>query len=91
MTAKLTIEYDGADFAGWAAQPGQRTVQGELERVLATVLRARHCAGGRGSHRLRRARLGPGRALRRRAGAACGSLNALLPPDVAVLASERRP
>ena len=36
---RLDIEYDGASFRGWAAQPGLRTVQGELEAALATVLR----------------------------------------------------
>jgi tRNA pseudouridine38-40 synthase len=35
----LDIEYDGTGFRGWARQPGQRTVQGELESALATVLR----------------------------------------------------
>ena len=35
MVTKLTLEYDGAEFAGWARQPGRRTVQGELERALA--------------------------------------------------------
>jgi len=38
MVTKLTIEYDGTDFAGWARQPGERTVQEELERALRTVL-----------------------------------------------------
>lgn len=38
-TVRLDIEYDGASFKGWAAQPGLRTVQGELEAALATVLR----------------------------------------------------
>jgi tRNA pseudouridine38-40 synthase len=38
MTTKLTIEYDGGGFAGWARQPGKRTVQEELERALRTVL-----------------------------------------------------
>ena len=38
MTSRLIIEYRGTDFAGWARQPGQRTVQDELERALAVVL-----------------------------------------------------
>jgi tRNA pseudouridine38-40 synthase len=38
MVTKLTIEYDGTGFAGWARQPGKRTVQEELERALRTVL-----------------------------------------------------
>jgi tRNA pseudouridine38-40 synthase len=38
MITKLTIEYDGTGFAGWARQPGKRTVQEELERALRTVL-----------------------------------------------------
>lgn len=35
----LTIEYDGTCFYGWQRQPGKRTVQGELERVLGIVCR----------------------------------------------------
>jgi tRNA pseudouridine38-40 synthase len=38
MVTKLTLEYDGSAFAGWARQPGKRTVQEELERALRTVL-----------------------------------------------------
>ena len=33
------MAYDGTALHGWARQPGRRTVQGELERALATVLR----------------------------------------------------
>lgn len=36
---RLDLEYDGGGFRGWAAQPGLRTVQGELEAALAVVLR----------------------------------------------------
>ena len=35
----MVLEYDGTGFAGWARQPGQRTVQDEVERALCTVLR----------------------------------------------------
>jgi tRNA pseudouridine38-40 synthase len=37
---KLLLEYDGSEFSGWAAQPGLRTVEGELQRALETALRA---------------------------------------------------
>jgi tRNA pseudouridine38-40 synthase len=38
---RIDLAYDGGDFHGWATQPGLRTVQGELEAALATVLRLR--------------------------------------------------
>jgi tRNA pseudouridine38-40 synthase len=38
---RLEIAYNGAGFAGWAAQPGVRTVQGELEAALERILGAR--------------------------------------------------
>jgi tRNA pseudouridine38-40 synthase len=37
-TVRLDIEYDGSGFSGWARQPGLRTVEGELEQALGTVL-----------------------------------------------------
>jgi tRNA pseudouridine38-40 synthase len=39
VRVRIDLAYDGTDFAGWAMQPGQRTVQGVLEDALATVLR----------------------------------------------------
>ena len=39
MRLRIDLAYDGTDFHGWAAQPGLRTVQGELTAALATVLR----------------------------------------------------
>ena len=87
MTASLTIEYDGTDFSGWATQPGRRTIQGELEAALGTVLRrpvALTVAGrtDAGVHAWAQVASHEGEA------APLGSLNALLPPDIAVIASE---
>lgn len=39
MRLQIDLAYDGSDFHGWADQPSLRTVQGELERALCTVLR----------------------------------------------------
>ena len=36
---RLDIAYDGSDYSGWAKQPGLRTVQGEVEDVLAMIFR----------------------------------------------------
>jgi tRNA pseudouridine38-40 synthase len=36
---RIDLAYDGTEFSGWAKQPGLRTVQGDLEESLATVLR----------------------------------------------------
>lgn len=89
---RLTLEYDGREFAGWARQPGRRTVQGELERALATVLRAPAgvavTVAGRtdaGVHAWRQVASYEGPP------AAPHQLNALLPDDVAVLAAEAAP
>ena len=38
MKIKLTIEYDGLNFSGWQAQNGEKTIQGELENVISSVI-----------------------------------------------------
>ena len=37
MRVKLTLEYDGTAFRGWAAQPGERTVEAVLREALGDV------------------------------------------------------
>ncbi|GAB19913.1 tRNA pseudouridine synthase A [Gordonia effusa NBRC 100432] len=39
MRIRIDVGYDGTDFAGWARQPGQRTVCEVVEEHLATILR----------------------------------------------------
>ena len=93
MVTKLTLEYDGGGFAGWARQPGRRTVQEELERALATILGAGEAGlpvtvAGRtdsGVHAWGQVASYVHEAVDP------VSLNALLPADVAVLASEPAP
>jgi tRNA pseudouridine38-40 synthase len=45
VRARFDIGYDGTDFAGWAAQPGQRTVAGVLTEVLTRLFGAEGVAG----------------------------------------------
>jgi tRNA pseudouridine38-40 synthase len=94
-TLKLTLEYDGSDFAGWAAQPGLRTVESELRGALDRVfpgwdglaVAGRTDAGvhARGQVVSFAAHRGPP------AERAARALNAELPDDVAVLAGEEAP
>jgi tRNA pseudouridine38-40 synthase len=35
---KLAIAYDGSDFHGWQVQPGERTIQRELQSALARIV-----------------------------------------------------
>jgi tRNA pseudouridine38-40 synthase len=95
-TWRLDVAYEGTEFRGWARQPGHTTVQGLLEDALATALRepVRLSVAGRtdagvhawaqvASFSCARREVAPDR-LRL-------SLNALLPPDVAVLKVSRVP
>jgi tRNA pseudouridine38-40 synthase len=84
------LEYDGGSFAGWARQPGKRTVQSEVERALAVLLRGPVflTVAGRtdaGVHALGQVASYEGPAVSVR------SLNALLPADVAVLSCDAAP
>jgi tRNA pseudouridine38-40 synthase len=90
VSARLLLQYDGTEFAGWARQPGRRTVQGVVEEALATVLRRPvelSVAGrtDRGVHARGQVASHEG------APAPLRSLNALLPADVAVLRSDEAP
>jgi tRNA pseudouridine38-40 synthase len=91
---RLDIEYDGSRFVGWARQPGQRTVQAELETALETILRtpvALSVAGRTDAGVHARGQVAsfatavdvPGDLLRR--------LNGVTPDDVAVTAAARAP
>jgi tRNA pseudouridine38-40 synthase len=92
MRLKLTLEYDGSGFRGWAAQPGLRTVEGEVRAALAEVYPAWQslAAAGRtdtGVHALGQVASvdvegGPP------AERSAEALNAVLPDDVAVLSAE---
>lgn len=91
----LTIAYDGTEFAGSQVQPGQRTVQGEVERAVGVVMgtgtstvfagrtdRGVHAAGQVVGCEDRRPSMSTA-ALR-------SAINAQLAADVAVIEVERR-
>jgi tRNA pseudouridine38-40 synthase len=88
---KLTVEYDGTDFRGWARQPSRRTVEGELRRALAELYDVgRLAVAGRtdtGVHALANVvsvEVDGGPPPPR----AATAINALLPLDVSILAAE---
>ena len=90
MISRLVLEYDGSPFAGWARQEGLRTVQGEVERALSTVLRRPmtvQCAGrtDRGVHAWGQVASYEGEP------AGLGSLNGLLPGEIAATACAAAP
>jgi tRNA pseudouridine38-40 synthase len=85
--SKLTLEYDGGPFAGWAVQPGRRTVAAEVVNALEIILRQRvdiSVAGrtDRGVHALGQVISydGPLPNLR--------GVNAVLPNEIVVLSAE---
>jgi len=45
---KLTLAYDGTSFSGWQVQPGEPTIQGELQAALGRVTSERPLPQGSG-------------------------------------------
>ena len=95
MRLRLILEYDGTEFRGWAAQPGLRTVEGELraglERVFprweSLAVAGRTDTGVHARGNVASVEVDGGPSPER----AAEALNAVLPGDVAVLASEAAP
>jgi len=92
MRLKLTLEYDGTGFRGWAAQPGLRTVEDELRGALGNLYSAHDslAVAGRtdtGVHALAQVAsvdVEGGPPTER----AAEALNGVLPDDVAVVSAE---
>jgi tRNA pseudouridine38-40 synthase len=92
MRLRLTLEYDGTEFRGWAAQPGHRTVERELRRALAELygsvdglaVAGRTDAGVHAVGQVASVEVESGPP----PGRAAEALNTVLPDDVAVLAAE---
>ena len=94
-TLKLTLEYDGAAFRGWARQPGKRTVEGVVREALDAVfpgwrglaVAGRTDTGVHATGQVASVTAAGGPKPER----AAEALNAVLPADVAVLAAEQAP
>jgi tRNA pseudouridine38-40 synthase len=91
---KLTLEYDGTSFSGWAVQPGLRTVEGELRGALDTLFPgwSELAVAGRtdaGVHAL--AQVASLTASEGPLESAADALNSRLPSDLKVIASEQVP
>ena len=94
-TLKLTLEYDGSGFLGWARQPGARTIEGAVREALDTVfprwnklgVAGRTDTGVHATGQVVSVRVDGGPPPDR-AGAA---LNTALPEDIAVIAAEEAP
>lgn len=88
-TIKLTLAYDGTDYAGWQVQPGEKTVQEAVERAVEKITgeRIRVIASGRtdaGVHALAQV-VGFRTESQLAADVFQRALNAELPRDIAVL------
>jgi tRNA pseudouridine38-40 synthase len=95
MILKLTLEYDGTGFRGWARQPGHRTVEGVVREALDEVfpradrlaVAGRTDAGVHATGQVASVEVEGGPPAER----ATEAFNAVLPEDVAVLGAEEAP
>ena len=90
MRLRLTLEYDGTGFRGWAAQPGLRTVEGTLADALDAVFPAWSSLAVAGRTDAGVHATGQGASVEAEGGPpaerVAHALNTLLPDDVSVLA-----
>ncbi len=91
----ITVAYDGTDFAGFQRQPTARTVQGELERALAEMVKEQVTVFGAGRtdsgvHALRQS-LHVDLPFKIDADGIKAGLNTLLPKDIVVQSAARVP
>jgi len=92
---RLTLEYDGTGFRGWAAQPGLRTIEGAMQEALTSVypgwtelaVAGRTDTGVHALGQVASVRVEGGPPLDR----AAAALNAKLPDDVAVSVADEAP
>jgi len=92
---KAVVEYDGTDFSGFQRLPKRRTIQGELERALAQVMKepVRVVGAGRTDAGVHAA----GQVISFKTECAipiervCVALNSALPRDIAVKTAEEVP
>jgi tRNA pseudouridine38-40 synthase len=95
VTLRLTLEYDGTGFGGWARQPDRRTVEGVLREALDAVfpqwdglaVAGRTDAGVHATGQVASVDVSGGPP----AGRAAEALNGVLPSDVSVLAVNEAP
>jgi tRNA pseudouridine38-40 synthase len=89
---RLTIQYDGTDFFGWQVQPKERTVQGELTRVLSRIMKAEVKVTGAGRTDTGVHAIGQVASFAAETAMEADEVvrasNSLLPPDVMVSAAE---
>ena len=95
MLLRLTLEYDGTSFAGWAAQPALRTVEGSVRSALdgafwrwqGLAVAGRTDAGVHALGQVASVEVTGGPPVER----AAQALNGQLPEDVSVVVAEEAP